>query len=250
MLAGPQGARLRLCQAVPPSFLSPSSMVPVSRVLPLLTVCCCGSGVISAGVGGYQPTVPILTVLTCRLDFQSPWRQHAHLTSIVLPRLSPPHIQTRIARLTGEKPLPPEVLEHLVVKTDGGPLFVEELTKMVLEAGFLHAVHDHYELTRALPPMAIPASLHDALMARLDRLATVKGVAQLSAVLGRHFPYALLQAVADLDEITLQRTLEQSLNFSHCVAHKIWRWRGISPLHGRAHRPTRPPRSNGRKMYG
>jgi len=102
-----------------------------------------------------------------------------------------------------------EVLEHLVVKTDGVPLFVEELPKMVLEAGFLHAVHDHYELTRVPPPVAIPASLHDALMARLDRLAIVKGVAQLGAVLGRHFPYALLQVVADLDEITLQRALEQ-----------------------------------------
>jgi predicted ATPase len=169
------------------------------------------------------PTAPILIVLTCRLDFQSPWGQRAHLTSIVLPRLSPPHIQTMIACLTGEQPLPPAVLEHLVVKTDGVPLFVEELTKMVLEAGFLSAVHDRYELTRTLPPLAIPASLHDALLARLDRLAAVKGLAQLGAVLGRHFPYALLQAVVDLDESTLQRALEQ------LVAAELLYQQGVPP---------------------
>jgi predicted ATPase len=128
-----------------------------------------------------------------------------------------------IACLTGEQPLPPEVLEHLVVKTDGVPLFVEELTKMVLEAGFLHAVHDRYELTRRLPPLAIPASLHDALLARLDRLATVKGLVQLGAVLGRHFSYALVQAVVDLDERTLQRALEQ------LVAAELLYQQGVPP---------------------
>jgi tetratricopeptide (TPR) repeat protein len=97
----------------------------------------------------------------------------------------------------------------LLVKTDGVPLFVEELTKTVLESGVLRAAHDHYELAGPLPPLAIPTSLHDALMARLDRLATVKSVAQLGATPGRQFPYALLRAVAPLDETTLQRALGQ-----------------------------------------
>ena len=96
-----------------------------------------------------------------------------------------------------------------MAKTDGVPLFVEELTKMVLESGLLREEADHYELTGPLPPLAIPATLQDSLMARLDRLATVKEVAQLGAVLGREFAYDLLQAVSPLDETTLQRGLAQ-----------------------------------------
>ena len=97
----------------------------------------------------------------------------------------------------------------MVTKTDGVPLFVEELTKMVLESGLLQEREAHYELTRPLPPLAIPATLHDSLMARLDRLATVKGLAQLGATLGREFSYELLQAVSLWDEGTVQRGLQQ-----------------------------------------
>jgi predicted ATPase len=155
------------------------------------------------------PTVPILTVLTCRPEFQAPWGARAYITPMVLPRLSPPQVETMVVRLTDEKVLPPEMLQQLLVKTDGVPLFVEELTKTVLESGFLRAAHDRYELAGTLPPLAIPTSLHDALMARLDRLATVKSIAQLGATLGRQFPYALLQAVAQLDETTLRHALGQ-----------------------------------------
>jgi predicted ATPase len=87
--------------------------------------------------------------------------------------------------------------------------FVEELTKMVLESGLLEEVEARYALTGPLPPLAIPATLHDSLMARLDRLAAVKGLAQLGATLGREFAYELLQAVAPWDEDTLQRALHQ-----------------------------------------
>src|SRR4029450_8358230 len=98
---------------------------------------------------------------------------------------------------------------QIVAKTDGVPLFVEELTKMVLESGLLQERAEHYELTGPLPPLAIPATLHDSLMARLDRLATVKSLAQLGATLGREFSYALLQAVSPWDESTMQRGLHQ-----------------------------------------
>ena len=114
-----------------------------------------------------------------------------------------------IGRITGGKALPPEVVEQIVAKTDGVPLFVEELTKMVLESGLLREGEDRYELTGPLPPLAIPATLHDSLMARLDRLATVKDVAQLGATIGRTFAYELLQAVSPLDEATLQHGLRQ-----------------------------------------
>ena len=97
----------------------------------------------------------------------------------------------------------------MVAKTDGVPLFVEELTKMVLESGLLQEREERYELTGPLPPLAIPTTLHDSLMARLDRLATVKGLAQLGATLGREFSYALLQAVSPWDEETVQRGLHQ-----------------------------------------
>jgi predicted ATPase len=107
------------------------------------------------------------------------------------------------------KTLPAEVLEQVVAKTDGVPLFVEELTKMVLESGLLQEYEERYELTGPLPPLAIPATLHDSLMARLDRLATVKALAQLGATLGREFSYALLQAVSPGDEATLRRGLQQ-----------------------------------------
>jgi len=155
------------------------------------------------------PTVPILTVLTYRPEFQPPWDLRAHITSLVLPRLAPPQVETMVAQLTGEQALPPEMLQQLLAKTDGIPLFVEELTKTVLESGWLRTAQDRYDLAGALPPLAIPTSLHDALMARLDRLSAVKSVAQLGATLGRQFPYALLQAVSQLDETTLQRALEQ-----------------------------------------
>jgi predicted ATPase len=113
------------------------------------------------------------------------------------------------SRVAHSKTLPAEVMEQVVAKTDGVPLFVEELTKMVLESGLLQEREERYELTGPLPPLAIPATLHDSLMARLDRLAAVKGLAQLGATLGREFSYDLLQAVAPWDEATLQRGLHQ-----------------------------------------
>ena len=114
-----------------------------------------------------------------------------------------------MARVAHGKALPPEVVAQVVAKTDGVPLFVEELTKMVLESGLLQEQEDRYALTGPLPPLAIPSTLHDSLIARLDRLATVKRLAQLGATLGREFAYALLHAVSPWDEETLRRGLSQ-----------------------------------------
>jgi predicted ATPase len=96
-----------------------------------------------------------------------------------------------------------------VAQTDGVPLFVEEITKTVLESDLLQAREEHTTRTGPLPPLAIPAALQDALMARLDRLATVTVVAQLGATLGRTFTYELLQAVSPLDELVMWRSLGQ-----------------------------------------
>jgi class 3 adenylate cyclase/predicted ATPase len=155
------------------------------------------------------PTARLLTLLTCRPEFHAPWGFRAHLTPLTLGRLPRPQATQLTVRVTGGKALPSEVVEQIVTKTDGVPLFVEELTKMVLESGLLREGEDHYELTGPLPPLAIPATLHDSLMARLDRLATVKDVAQLGATIGRTFAYELLQAASPLDEATLQHGLRQ-----------------------------------------
>ena len=148
-------------------------------------------------------------VLTARPEFRSPWTMVAHLTALTLRRFAPAQVTRLASHVAGDKTLPPAVLEEVVRKTDGVPLFVEELTKVVLESGLLQEQEDRYGLAGPLPPLAIPATLHDALMARLDRLAAAKLVAQLGAVIGRTFAYDLVQAVAPLDAATLQGALAQ-----------------------------------------
>jgi predicted ATPase len=155
------------------------------------------------------PTARLLALLTCRPEFQPPWGLRTHLTPMALQRLPQPQVEVLIARVTGGKALPPEVVAHIVAKTDGVPLFVEELTKTVLESGLLRETAGHYALTGPVPPLAIPTTLHDSLMARLDRLAAVKTIAQLGATLGREFPYGLLQAVSPWDEETLRQGIQQ-----------------------------------------
>jgi TOMM system kinase/cyclase fusion protein len=155
------------------------------------------------------PTTRLLTLLTCRPEFPVPWTHRVSLTQLTLGRLGRPQVEAMITRVLHGKALPPEVVEQIVAKTDGVPLFVEELTKMVLESGLLQEREERHELTGPLPPLAIPATLHDSLMARLDRLTTVKATVQLGATIGRQFSYELLQAVALLDEAALQHSLRQ-----------------------------------------
>jgi predicted ATPase len=155
------------------------------------------------------PTARLLVLFTFRPDFSPPWTGRAHLTQITVSRLPRRQAVEVIGQVAHGKALPAEVIEQVVTKTDGVPLFVEELTKMVLESGLLQERGGHYELTGPLPPLAIPATLHDSLMARLDRLAMVKALAQLGATLGREFSYELFQAVAPWDEATLRRGLQQ-----------------------------------------
>jgi predicted ATPase len=145
------------------------------------------------------PTTRIFALFTCRPDFRPRWSGRSHLTQVTLPRLPPRQVTEMTSQVAHGKALPAELVAHVVAKTDGVPLFVEELTKMVLESGMLQEGEEHYELTWPLPPLAIPATLHDSLMARLDRLATIKSLAQLGATLRREFAYELLQAVVPWD---------------------------------------------------
>jgi predicted ATPase len=155
------------------------------------------------------PTVPMLHVLTSRPAFSPPWPPRSHITPLVLNRLERPQVEALISQRAGGKTLPAEVVQHIVDKTDGVPLYVEELTKMLLASPLLREEADQYVLTGPLRAVAIPDTLQDALMARLDQLNRAKEVAQLGAVLGREFPYALLQAMAPQDEDTLQVGLAQ-----------------------------------------
>jgi predicted ATPase/class 3 adenylate cyclase len=169
------------------------------------------------------PTAPILALWTFRPDFSPPWTGRVHLTQVTLPRLARRQAAEMISRVAHGKTMPAEVVEQVVAKTDGVPLFVEELTKMVLESSLLQEREERYELNGLLPPLAIPTTLHDSLMARLDRLAAVKGLAQLAATLGREFSYELLHAVSPLNEETLQRGLQQ------LVAAEFLYQRGLPP---------------------
>jgi predicted ATPase len=117
------------------------------------------------------PTVPMLHVLTFRPQFSAPWPSRSHMTPITLNRLERPQVEVLIARLARGKALPAEVVEHIVARTDGVPLYVEELTKMLLASELLQEEVDHYTLTGSLTAVAIPATLQDSLMARLDQQA-------------------------------------------------------------------------------
>jgi predicted ATPase len=149
----------------------------------------------------------VQVVVTFRPEFRPPWLGQPHATSLTLNRLNRKHGATIVERLTGGKALPPEVQKQIVAKTDGVPLFLEELTKMVLESGLLQEEDDRYALQGPLPPLAIPATLHDSLTARLDRLVPVKEVAQIGATIGREFAYELLAAVAPMRQNELHEAL-------------------------------------------
>jgi predicted ATPase/class 3 adenylate cyclase/DNA-binding winged helix-turn-helix (wHTH) protein len=169
------------------------------------------------------PKARIFTVLTARPEFHSPWGSRAHITSLTLGHLPPAQVELMIDQVTGGKRLPAEVRQQVVAKTDGVPLFVEELTKMVLESGLLREQADQYELWGSLPSLAIPTTLHDSLMARLDRLPNAKEVAQLGATLGRTFSYELLQVVSPWEEERLQDAL------ARLVEAELLYQRGVPP---------------------
>ncbi len=153
--------------------------------------------------------LPVLLVMIFRPDFTPPWSGYPHITTLSLGRLSHRQAAALVERVTGGKPLPPEVVEQIVARTDGVPLFVEELTKTILESNLLVDAGDRYVLTGPLPAQAIPTTLHDSLMARLDRLAPVKEVAQLAATLGRVFSHELLAALSPLGQSALEQALAE-----------------------------------------
>ena len=153
--------------------------------------------------------LPVLAIITFRPGFEPSWAGLPNVTALALGRLDRTQIETMAEHVAGGRRLPAEVMSQIVAKTDGVPLFVEELTESVLEAGILVEGAEGYRLSGPLPPLAIPATLHDSLMARLDRLPSAKEVAQIGAAIGREFSYALLRTVVGRSDNNLRSALVQ-----------------------------------------
>jgi class 3 adenylate cyclase/predicted ATPase len=151
----------------------------------------------------------VLLVITYRPEFDPPWVGQGHVGAQSLGRLARRSGEEMINSVTSGKSLPDEVREQIIEKTDGIPLFVEELTRTVLESGVFRETATAYELDGPLPPFAIPTTLQDSLMARLDRLGPIKEVAQIGACIGREFSFELLAAVSSMTDSDLHNALGQ-----------------------------------------
>jgi predicted ATPase len=153
-------------------------------------------------------SIRVLLIVTFRPEFQTPWIGRPYVTALTINRLAERDIDAMIDRVVGNKPLPANIRHDIIERTDGIPLFVEEMTKAVLEAG----VEDEARRTAAAVPsttLAVPASLHASLMARLDRLGPAKEVAQIGAAIGREFSHALIAAVTRKAEGELESALDR-----------------------------------------
>ena len=151
--------------------------------------------------------LPVLALFTLRPEFEPPWVGLPNVGTLTLGRLDRNDVESMVTQVTQGRALPTEVMNQIVAKTDGNPLFVEELTKAVLEGDILVKDADGYQLDGPLPPLAIPATLQASLMARLDRLAPVKEISQIGAAIGREFSYSLMRELVGRDETALKHAL-------------------------------------------
>jgi class 3 adenylate cyclase/tetratricopeptide (TPR) repeat protein len=154
-------------------------------------------------------SLPVLLIITFRPEFAPPWIGRPHVTALTLNRLSVRQRAQMIAHMTGAKSLPKEIAKQIVDRTDGVPLFIEELTKSVVESGLPTELGDRRGESGPVAALAIPTSLHASLLARLDRLSATREVAQIGAALGRSFSYELISAVAGMQSQRLDESLNQ-----------------------------------------
>jgi class 3 adenylate cyclase/DNA-binding response OmpR family regulator/predicted ATPase len=149
----------------------------------------------------------VFVLINFRPEFFPPWLDESHVTMLTLNRLAREQTEAIILDLAGSKELPRDLQEQIISKSDGVPLFAEELTKTVLESGLLQDAGDRYVAVGPLPPLAVPTTLLGSLTARLDRLGEIKEIAQIGAAVGREFSYRLLAAIASVSSPTLQTAL-------------------------------------------
>ena len=153
--------------------------------------------------------LPVLLVVTCRTSFTPPWLGQSHVTALTLARLGKRDIAAMLDRLTDGRRFPREIADHIAARTDGVPLFLEELTKSVFESGILREQDGAYVLAGPLPAFAVPTSLQASLAARLDRLAPIRNIAQVGAALGRDFPYSVIRAMVDMPDDALRTAFDR-----------------------------------------
>ena len=154
-------------------------------------------------------TLPVLLILTYRPEFAPPWLGQSHVTVLALNRLGRRENAAMIRQVAKGKDLPPVLLEQIVARTDGVPLFIEEVTRSVLESDVLREEDDAYVMVKPLLHFSLPATLQASLIARLDRLASLRTVIQAGAAFGREFAYPLMRAVCNLSDSELERALDQ-----------------------------------------
>jgi len=164
------------------------------------------------------PALQVLILVTYRPDYNPPWGSNAVATQLALNRLTQGQVRGLLNGLAGEQPLPGEVVEHILARTDGIPLYVEEMFGALRDSGVLVEAEDGYRLARPLEGATVPASLQDSLMARLGSDDTAKLVAQVGAVIGREFRHALLEAIAGLEEASLRRGLDHLIGVGLVIA--------------------------------
>jgi len=169
------------------------------------------------------PSLNILTILSFRPEFSPPWRMQPRIIPMSLSNLSRDAVKEIIVQISDGKRLPEELIEQIIQKTDGIPLFVEELTKMVLGSEMIREHHDHYELSGPISSLSIPSTLHDSLVARLDRMSHTKEIAQIGAAIGREFSYELINITSNMQEEAMRECLNQ------LVEAELLLQRGVPP---------------------
>ncbi len=156
-----------------------------------------------------SPKINMLTLVTFRPEFEPMWRLKPHLIMMPLSNLFDDAIKAIIDKIAKGKQLPASLVDQIIQKTDGVPLFVEELTKMVLNSEMMVEHEDRYELNGPLSSLTIPNTVHDSLVARLDRMAVARKIAQVGSVIGREFEYSLIMAASEMEEVQLRKCLDQ-----------------------------------------
>lgn len=165
----------------------------------------------------------VLLIITYRPEFAPPWLGQSHVTVLTLNRLDRLDNAAVIRQVAKGKDLPHVLVEDIIARTDGVPLFIEEVTKSVLESGVVREEEGAYLLAGSLPPLAVPATLQASLVARLDRLASLRAVIQAGAALGREFAYLPLRGVCNLADAELDPLLKR------LVASELVHQRGVAP---------------------
>jgi predicted ATPase len=203
----PQKQKERTIEVVLAILLAVATRDPVLLVVEDLHWADSSSLELFARLVDQAASTSVCALFTGRPEFRPPWPPRSHVSQLMLNRLPRRHVEAMLGHLTAGKPLPDEISRQILAKADGVPLFVEELTKTVIESGVLTDQGGRYELAGPLPSLGVPATLRDSLAARLDRLRDARAVAQLGATLGREFSWELLAAVSPLSPTTLQHAL-------------------------------------------